>query len=119
MPLIERELLTRARSPAGYWTRFAAGLAGILVCLPMLTGSGAITSAAQNGKTAFDGLIVVAFTLSCLSAFLTVDAISRERREGTLGLLFLTHVRPLDVLLGSFGAAGIASLCALAAFVPV
>jgi ABC-type transport system involved in multi-copper enzyme maturation permease subunit len=120
LPLVERELRIRARSPAGYWTRFAAALAGILVCLPALTLFGGTSSnQAQSGAFAFNGLVVAAFILCCFSGFLTVDGISRERREGTLGLLFLTRVRPLDVLLGNFGAAGIASLCALAAFVPV
>jgi len=120
LPLVGRELRVRARSPAGYWTRFAAALAGMLVCVPILTMyRGAMLNQAQLGVAAFDGLVVAAFILCCFCGFLTVDGISRERREGTLGLLFLTRVRALDVLLGNFGAAGIASLCALAAFVPV
>jgi hypothetical protein len=120
LPLVERELRVRARSPAGYWLRFTAALAGILVCLPMLAlRGGALPTQAQSGAYAFNGLVVAAFILCCFSGFLSVDGISRERREGTLGLLFLTRVRALDVLLGNFGAAGMASLCALAAFVPV
>jgi ABC-type transport system involved in multi-copper enzyme maturation permease subunit len=120
LPLVERELRIRARSPAGYWTRFLAALAGILVCLPALAlFGGARSNQAENGAFAFNGLVVAAFVFCCFSGFLTVDGISRERREGTLGLLFLMRVRALDVLLGNFGAAGIASLCALAAFVPV
>src|SRR5271156_40667 len=120
LPLVERELRVRARSPAGYWTRFAAALAGMLVCLPALTMcGGARRSMTLMGATAFNGLVACAFVLCCFSGFLTVDGISRERREGTLGLLFLTRVRVLDVLLGNFGAAGLAGLCALAACVPV
>ena len=119
LPLVERELRIRARSPTGYWTRFGAALAGILVCLPALTFFRGTASQAQIGAFAFSGLVVAAFILCCFSGFLTVDGISRERREGTLGLLFLTRVKALDVLLGNFGAAGIASLCSLAAFVPV
>jgi hypothetical protein len=116
LPLVARELRVRARSPAGYWTRFAAALAGTFLCVSMLT---MFPNQALMGTVAFDGLIAAAFILCCFSGFLTVDGISRERREGTLGLLFLTRIRALDVLLGNFGAAGIASLCALAAFVPV
>jgi hypothetical protein len=116
MPLIGRQLRVRARSPAAYWTRFGAALAGTLVCLSTLTG---LSNPALMGAFAFQGLVVAAFVLCCFSGFLTVDGISRERREGTLGLLFLTRVRTLDVLLGNFGAAGIASLCALAALAPV
>jgi len=120
LPLVERQLRVRARSPACYWMRLAAALAGILVCLPALTlFGGANSNQAEMGASAFNGLVVAAFILCCFSGFLTVDGISRERREGTLGLLFLTRVRVLDVLLGNFGAAGLAGLCALAAGVPV
>jgi hypothetical protein len=114
LPLVERELQMRARSPAGYWTRFAAALAGILVCLPALTFFGGMRSTqAQSGAFAFNGLVVAAFILCCFSGFLTVDGISRERREGTLGLFFLTRVRELDVLLGNFGASRRLSTCSI------
>jgi hypothetical protein len=90
------------------------------VCLPALTMfTGMSSTQAEKGAFAFNGLVIAAFILCCFSGFLTVDGISRERREGTLGLLFLTRVRVLDVLLGNFGAAGLAGLCALAAGVPV
>jgi ABC-type transport system involved in multi-copper enzyme maturation permease subunit len=71
------------------------------------------------GKSAFNGLVGTAFVLCCCAGFLAVEGISRERREGTLGLLFLTRVGAFDVLLGSFGAVGITCVCALIAFLPV
>src|SRR5271156_6006883 len=116
LPLVERELRVRARSAAGYWTRFAVALVGTLLCVVAMSVN---PNPASMGSFAFDGLVMAAFILCCFSGFLTVDGISRERREGTLGLLFLTRVRVLDVLLGNFGAAGLAGLCALAACVPV
>ena len=120
LPLFERELRVKARSPSCYWLRFAAALGGILVCLPtLMLNAGLGSSPAQMGAFAFNGLVLAAFILCCVSGFMTVDGISRERREGTLGLLFLTRVRVVDVLLGKFGAAGLAALCALAACVPV
>ena len=67
----------------------------------------------------FDGVIGVAFLLSCSACLVTADLISAERREGTLGLLFLTRIKRLDVLLGKLGSVGITSLCALVAFLPV
>ncbi len=120
LPLVERELRVTARSPSCYWLRFAAALAGILVCLPALTMyAGWGLSPAQMGTYVFNNLVLAAFVLCCVSGFMTVDGISRERREGTLGLLFLTRVRVVDVLLGKFGAAALAGLCALAACAPV
>lgn len=120
LPLIERELRTRARSRAVYWTRFAVALVGMLLCLRALSLSGLSgISQAILGQMAFQNIVMAAFILCCWAGLLTVDRISRERREGTLGLLWLTGVKALDVLLGSFGAAGLTCVCALAAILPV
>ena len=117
LPLIERELRVRARSRAVYWTRFVVALVGMLLCLRMLSRPG--LPPAMLGHWAFQNIVMAAFLLSCCAGLLTVDSISREKREGTLGLLWLTRVKALDVLLGSFGAAGITCFCALLAFVPI
>jgi hypothetical protein len=121
LPLIERELRVRARSRAVYWMRFAVALVGILICLPTLvmTANPWGGSQAALGQYAFNGLVFAAFFLCCCAGLLTADSISRERREGTLGLLFLTRVKIFDVLLGSFGSTGITCVCALIACLPV
>jgi ABC-type transport system involved in multi-copper enzyme maturation permease subunit len=121
LPLIQRQLRVRARGRAVYWTRFAVALVGIMLCLRSLSLSGGLPgpSQAMLGQWAFQSLVMAAFILCCCAGFLTVDAISRERREGTLGLLCLTRVKALDVLLGGFGAAGITCLCALVSILPV
>ena len=72
-----------------------------------------------SGGRVFNGVISTAFLLSCSACLLAADAISAERREGTLGLLFLTRIKSLDVLLGKLSSVGITSLCALVAFFPV
>ena len=121
LPLIQRELRARVRRRVIYWSRFAVALAGVVLCLQALnlavgpTGS----SQAMLGHWAFQSIVTAAFILSCCAGFLTVEGISRERQEGTLGLLYLTRVKALDVLLGSFGAAGITCVCALVALAPV
>jgi hypothetical protein len=121
LPLIERELRVRARSRAVYWTRFAVGLVGFLICLPALVqiSGPSIGTRAVMGASAFNRLVGTAFLPCCCAGFLAVEGISRERREGTLGLLFLTRVGAFDVLLGIFGAVGLTCLCALAAVLPV
>lgn len=118
LPIVERELRLRARSRATYWTRFAVGLAGVVICLQSM-GSTPLGLQSGVGKLVFNGIVAAAFLLSCGACLLTADAISVERREGTLGLLFLTRVRALDVLAGKLGSVGLASLCALGAFLPV
>ncbi len=71
------------------------------------------------GKFVFNGIVGAAFLVSCGACLLTADAISAEWREGTLGLLFLTRVKVLDILLGKLGSIGIAGFSALLAFLPV
>ena len=118
LPIVERELRVRARSNATYWTRFAVALAGGVICLQSM-GSTPLSLQSSIGRFVFDGIVGAAFLLSCGACLLTADAISVERREGTLGLLFLTRVKAFDVLVGKLGAVGLTSLCALGAFLPV
>ncbi len=119
LPIVERELRMRARSGATYWTRFAAVLVGVLICLPQLALSGPFTNPTQMGKSVFDALVALAFLGCCCACLTTADAISSERREGTLGLLFLTRVKCPDVLVGKLCSAGMTDVCALVAFLPL
>ena len=118
MPILSRELLSRSRSRATYWTRSAVALVGLLVCLESVAGA-PVSNPAKLGNYVFNAIVLVAFLVSCSVSLLAADAISAERREGTLGLLFLTRVRAIDVLLGKLSSVGITSLGALAAFLPV
>jgi ABC-type transport system involved in multi-copper enzyme maturation permease subunit len=60
-----------------------------------------------------------AFGLCLLSGiFLTADSISSERREGTLGLLFLSELKGYDIVLGKFVALGVNAFYGLLALMP-
>ena len=63
------------------------------------------------------------FTLFCaiwvFVPFLTADCISRERREGTLGLLFLTPLRAADIVMAKGLAQGLRALTLWLAVLPV
>src|SRR5207247_6617314 len=54
-----------------------------------------------------------------IGARLTADSLSAEKREGTLGLLFLTDLKGYDVVLGKLAATSVNSVYALLAIVPV
>lgn len=49
----------------------------------------------------------------------TSDLISSERREGTLELLFLTPLRPAEILLGKYAAANLGSMVGIAGGFPI
>ncbi len=116
-PILERELRVRARSRVTFWTRSGVALIGALFSLPALLGN--LASGGSTGKQVFEAVITIGFLLSACGCLFTAATISTERAEGTLGLLFLTRVRSLDLLLGKLGSAGVTTFCALAAFAPV
>ncbi|MBU6401762.1 MAG: ABC transporter permease, partial [Verrucomicrobia bacterium] len=57
----------------------------------------------------------------CLSigARITADCVSVEKRDGTLGLLFLTDLRGFDVALGKLAATSLSAIYGLLASVPI
>ena len=120
LPVVERELRVAARRRAAFWTRVLAALTA--------TGLGAWSlwfetdgsGAAGVGQGLFGTLTVAAF-LFCLVAgpVFTADSLSQESRDGTLGLLFLTDLRSLDVVLGKLAAASVTAVFSLLAILPV
>jgi hypothetical protein len=118
-PILQRELRARARRPATYWTRFAAALIGLVVCLPYVVDAGGPGPRPVDGKALFDALVNAAFVVSCFACLLTAAAVDLEKREGTLGLLFLTRVKASDLLVGKLGSAGIFVLIGLLSLSPV
>ena len=62
----------------------------------------------------------IAFIFACAAGiFLTSDSLSEEKREGTLGLLFLTDLRGHDVVLGKLLATSLRTFYSLLAIFPV
>jgi hypothetical protein len=119
LPIIQRELLVRARSRESRRLRLGVALMGALTWLPLWVFPSSLGTPSTVGRQIFNGLVVAAFILCCASCLLTADAVGSEQREGTLGLLFLARVKAPDVLLGKLGANGLDALCALAALLPL
>jgi hypothetical protein len=121
LPVVERELRVAARRRAAYWWRVGACLLVLAVMAWLAWVAGAtFFSPQRSGRPLFTVLSVVAFVL-CLGVggALTADCLSSEKREGTLGLLFLTDLRGYDVVLGKMAATSLAAVYALLAVLPV
>ena len=58
--------------------------------------------------------------LYCVAAgrLMTAECMSREKREGTLGLLFLTDLKGYDVVLGKLAATSMGGFFGLMAIFP-
>ena len=94
LPVIGRELRVAARTSFSYYLR-VLGAVALLVVL-VLPGVGEILGPGEGGKlfACFHRTLFVAIWL--MVPLLAADAISRERREGTLPLLFLTPLTPRE-----------------------
>jgi hypothetical protein len=119
LPIVERELRVAARRPGTYWTRWYAALGMMLVWLLLLAANRRMP-AAELSQLLFVSFGVLALGFCLLAGiFLTADCLSEEKREGTLGLLFLTDLRGYDVVLGKLIATSVHSVYGLMAIFPV
>ncbi len=119
LPIIDRELRVAARRGKNYWLRVAAALAAAVVCGWMVLWSGRTLPPTLLGKTLFAYLSVLAFAFCLLvGPFITADCISEEKRDGTLGLLFLTELSSYHVVFGKWIATALTGLYGLLAILP-
>src|SRR5437016_6196807 len=119
LPIVERELRIAARRAGTYWTRCLAAAAVTMLWLVLLVGS-RVPSPAQLGHHLLNALGALALGASMLAGvFLTSDCLSEEKREGTLGLLFLTDLKGYDVVLGKMVAASVHACFGLLALLPI
>lgn len=119
LPIVERELRVRATQAGFRWMRVALAGFAVLACLQWFNFNLVSFSAADVGQQVFASLTRLAFVLALGAGLLTADCVSRERREGTLGLLFLTTLKSRDVTLGKFASAGVTAVYALLGFLPL
>jgi len=97
--VIERELRAESRRPANHWLRVLA--AGVLLAVFASLMLNAQVGLAELGNLVFSSLQrTLLFAFWVIVPLMTADCISREKREGTLGLLFLTPLRVTDVIAG-------------------
>ena len=118
LPVVQRELRVAARQPRTHYTRMAAALAGVVIVGYVAVVQGRL--GLGGGGMLFLGLTQLAAWACLLGGVrLTADAISREKREGTLGFLFLSHLSGLEVVLGKLAAQATWGGYALLATMPV
>ena len=121
LPIAERELRVATRKRSTIWLRVLAGVIALVIgsgfmAMSIATG----TRISQLGSGLFGTLTWMAF-LTTLAAglFFTSDSLSEEKREGTLGFLFLTEFGGLDVVAGKLLATSLRGSYALLAVFPI
>src|SRR2546430_17731102 len=94
LPIVDRELRVTARRRSTYALRLLAAAAAFSIILWLCLFPTQAQPPADLGKSLFTALSILAFAYCLLvGPFMTADCISSEKREGTLGLLFLTDLR--------------------------
>ena len=117
LPVIDRELRAQSRLAHTYNLRVLGAAAVMLVCLlfslshPLVHALGGELFARLN-QTVF-------FSIWIMVPLLCADCISRERREGTIGLLFLTPLSARDVVLAKGFVHGMRAFWLLLAALPI
>lgn len=121
LPIVERELRVAARKRGTYWSRVSAALTGLVIGggIVLLNLLPAATPFAP-GQALFTTLTWLALAAALAAGlFFTADCLSREKREGTLGFLFLTDLRGYDVVGGKLLATSLRMTYGLMAIIPV
>jgi hypothetical protein len=119
VPVVNRELNVLARRSASYWARASTAFLAFVV-MAWLLALTAQTSFLGLGRSIFVILSWVAFAYALVAGIhATADCISEEKRDGTLGLLFLTDLRAYDVILGKMSAGSVSAAYALLAILPM
>ncbi len=122
LPIVARELRVSARRWGTYVLRLGAAASAIALAAIVywvISRDGAARPA-DMGKVIFGVLNGFAFLYALLVGVrVSSDCISSEKREGTLGLLFLTDLKGLDIVLGKLVASALDSFYALVSVLPV
>jgi ABC-type transport system involved in multi-copper enzyme maturation permease subunit len=121
LPIAQRELRVAARKRATFWIRLTAALITLVIASSMLFIFSKVGGPVPNkGKILYGILSWMAFAYAfAAGVFLTADSLSEEKREGTLGLLFLTDLRGHDVILGKLAATSLHAVYAVIAAFPI
>lgn len=118
-PIVGRELKVASRQRSLYMGRTMFALAAIFISGMFMFF---MQSAAPSvmGTSLFYTLSSFAFFYCAMTGiWITSDCVSEEKREGTLGLLFLTDLRGYDIVFGKLAATSLRSICGLLAILPV
>jgi len=119
LPILARELRVASRRRITYWIRTGAALAVMIIGTWLF-----LMMQTDPTQTVAQVLFGVLTSCATLSAYLsglrdTADCLSSEKREGTLGLLFLTDLRGYDVVIGKMAANSINAFYGILAVLPI
>src|SRR3954471_14010202 len=117
LSILERELRIASRRRWTFWSRVGASVMGFAIgfCLVVVS----TFSRVATGEYIFTVLAFISFWFCLIQGVRrAASSISDEKRDGTLGLLFLTDLRTIDIIAGKVFAVAIPLVQPLLAFLP-
>src|SRR6266850_3765995 len=119
LPIVARELRVASRRRGTYWARTVTALTIVAVGTWVFLASQ--QSPPHEIALALFGIFTGTAVLFGLvgGATSTADCLSQEKREGTLGLLFLTDLKGYDVVFGKLAATSLNAFYGVLAVVPM
>jgi ABC-type transport system involved in cytochrome c biogenesis permease component len=119
LPIVARELRVASRRKSTYRFRLSVAV-GALIIGGWIMLIPDLRSPQHLGMAMFIAISVVAFIESFLAGVITSsDSISEEKREGTLGLLFLTDLKGYDIVFGKLVATSLNAFYGMLAVFPI
>ena len=119
LPLVVRELRVAARRPRTYYGRMMAAGIWVAVAVNVLLAASSVGVGKHDGQALFQSVSTALFAWALLAAFAGADSISVEKREGTIGFLFLTDLKSHDIVLGKMAASAVPAFYAAVAALPL
>jgi ABC-type transport system involved in multi-copper enzyme maturation permease subunit len=115
-PLIERQLRAALAGDSSFLkTRFGVGALGLALCLLVL-----LVIQPRDGREVFSVFITIASLIAILAPVpITADLFASERRNQTLGLLFLTGMKGREIFITKLLGATAVAVSRVLALVPM
>jgi ABC-type transport system involved in multi-copper enzyme maturation permease subunit len=118
-PLVSRELRVALRRRSTFRFRSLAGGGAMAVAIWSMLVLSDLSGLGKDGRWLFQMLAAAGFFVALLAGvFLAADTISQELREGTLGLCFLTDLKPRDIIFGKMAAKALLPLYGFVSILP-
>ena len=123
LPIVQRELLIASKGLGSWLWRWIVAIIAVFFggyWILIASGVGQNVPGGMQGDIFFAIMTWCCFVY-CLLAGLwtTTDTLTREKTDGTLGLLFLTDLRGYDVVLGKMFSGSLRSFYGVLAVLPV
>src|SRR5215471_16537149 len=120
LPIVHRELRAASRRKSTFRIRWWTAFLAMAMSCGGLLFAWAASGGGSFGKALFLVLATYTFGLCLLAGvFQTATCLSEEKREGTLGLLFLTDLKGYDIVLGKLVATSLSAFYGILAVLPM